>query len=157
MGLGVIWSRRKIDPKLKSTSRPHVVSDLTGCQRRFHLIGPSSRRAAAAWFHQSVAESRGREASLLHLNSLPAFSPLYWSNYPSLSFTDSTVFQSYVSCFAFLWLSELFHRIITHDKKNIRTEWHRLFTSSYHYHMCNGTPVRLTSPWRFVWLTLYGT
>lgn len=45
--------------------------------------------------------------------------------------------------------------IIMHDKKNtdkMTPFVHR--SSSYHYHMCNGTPVRLASPWRFVWLTL---
>lgn len=45
--------------------------------------------------------------------------------------------------------------IIMHDKKNtdkMTPFVHR--STSYHYHMCNGTPVRLASPWRFVWLTL---
>lgn len=50
-----------------------------------------------------------------------------WSNYPSLSFTDSAFFQCYIFCLAFLWPSELFIRpvllsirrwIITLDKKD---------------------------------------
>lgn len=133
--------RRKTDPKPKSTSRPHVVSDLTGCQRRFHLILPSSLRAAAAWFHQSVARVTRTWSFFTSSELTSCVQSSDWSNYPSLSFTDSAFFQSYVSCFAFLWPSELFSSgpsccrsgdELSCTIRKILTKWHRLFTAPHH-------------------------
>lgn len=59
----------------------------------------------------------------------------------SLSFTDSAFFQSYVSCFAFLWPSELFSSgpsccrsgdELSCTIRKILTKWHRLFTAPHH-------------------------
>lgn len=129
------WSEAKIYVQATRCVWPHWVSEEVSFNSPFFsscsscLIPPVGGRVPRTWSFFTSSE----------LTSCVQSSD--WSNYPSLSFTDSAFFQSYVSCFAFLWPSELFSSgpsccrsgdELSCTIRKILTKWHRLFTAPHH-------------------------
>lgn len=113
------WSEAKIYVQATRCVWPHWVSEEVSFNSPFFsscsscLIPPVGGRVPRTWSFFTSSE----------LTSCVQSSD--WSNYPSLSFTDSAFFQSYVSCCRSG--DELLCMI-----RKILTKWHRLFTAPHH-------------------------